>query len=75
VSAATDPGTISLSQSVPTEATAEGIWQVSGTTLTYEVVQTDPDFGFTAPTPEAGFGSTAGPGLTPDINVQVYEVQ
>lgn len=72
--AATDgaPGAVSLSQVEPYEAEAEGIWQVDGDTLTYEVVQTVPDYGFVPPTPAGGFGSTAGPGLSPGVNVQIY---
>lgn len=67
------PGTVTLQQTEPYVATAEGIWQVDGgTTLTYEVVQTSPDYGFQPPTPGSGFGSTTGPGLTPGINVQTY---
>lgn len=71
-STATVPGTITLTQSAPYTATAEGIWQVEGTKLTYEVVQVDPDYGFSAPTPAAGFGSTEGDGLAAGDNVQVY---
>lgn len=67
------PGTVTLEQAEPYVATAVGIWQVEGgTTLTYEVVQTSPDYGFQPPTPGSGFGSTTGPGLTPGINVQTY---
>lgn len=66
------PGTIALSQVQPYVAEASGIWQVDGDELRYEVVQTLPDYGFAPPTPEAGFGSTAGPGMTPGVNVQVY---
>lgn len=71
-STATVPGTVTLNQTAPYTATALGIWQVAGNTLTYEVVQTDPDYGFTPPTPEAGFGSTAGDGIDAGANVQVY---
>lgn len=75
VDVTTNPGTIILTQTTPYSATAEGIWQVVGTTLTYEVVQTVPDYGFTPPTPETGFGSTAGGSLAPGDNVQVYVKQ
>ncbi len=67
------PATISLVQQTPYEAEAEGIWSVSGDTLTYEVVQTVPDYGFRPPTPDRGFGSTTGPGLAPGANVQTYQ--
>ncbi len=74
-STATLPGTITLTQSAPYTATADGIWQVAGSTLTYEVVQVDPDYGFTAPTPAGGFGSTQGDGLAAGDNVQVYRAE
>lgn len=66
------PAAITLWQVDPFEATALGIWEVDADTLTYEVVQTVPDYGFAAPTPEGGFGSTSGPGLTANSNIQVY---
>ncbi|MCB9689426.1 MAG: hypothetical protein H6738_03615 [Alphaproteobacteria bacterium] len=66
------PGTIALVQSEPYVAEASGIWQVDGDQLRYEVVQTLPDYGFAPPTPEKGFGSTSGPGMTAGVNVQVY---
>lgn len=72
VNEGTTPATVTLTQSEPYEAIARGIWSVSGDELTYEVVQTEPDFGFSAPTAAAGFGSTAGQGLTAGANVQVY---
>lgn len=69
---ATAPATVTLAQTEPYEALAAGIWQVDGDVLTWEVVQTVPDYGFVPPTPSAGFGSTSGPGLTPGANVQIY---
>ncbi|MFT4627567.1 MAG: hypothetical protein ACI8PZ_006253 [Myxococcota bacterium] len=68
----TDPARITLFQDSPYAAEAEGIWSLSGDVLSYEVVQTVPDYGFTPPSPESGFGSTSGSGLTPGANVQVY---
>lgn len=68
----TTPGTVILEQATPTIAVAEGIWQVSGTVLTYEVVQTAPDYGYAPPTPASGFGSTSGSGIEAGINVQTY---
>lgn len=74
VDTSTTPAGIVLTQATPSAVTAEGIWQVEGTLMTYEVVQTDPNpYGFVAPTPETGFGSTSGPGLNPGDNVQKYE--
>lgn len=71
----TTPASIVQQQSSPYAATAEGIFQVDGDTLTFEVVQTTPDYGFTAPTPSTGFGSTAGQGLSPGDNTQTYQRQ
>ncbi|MEQ1505534.1 MAG: hypothetical protein ABMB14_25095 [Myxococcota bacterium] len=69
----TDPRGIVLEQATPSTATAEGIWQVDvDGVLSYEVVQTTPDIGFAAPTPDGGFGSTSGPGLAAGDNVQVF---
>lgn len=66
------PGTIVVSLTEPYAATAVGLWQVAGGVLTYEVVQTVPDYGYTPPTPASGFGSTEGPGLGAGVNVQTY---
>jgi hypothetical protein len=66
------PTAVTLQQVDPYVATALGIWEVEGDTLTYEVVQTVPDYGFTPPTVAGGFGSTGGPGMTSGLNVQVY---
>jgi hypothetical protein len=68
----TSPASITLSQTSPTNATAVGIYLVEGDGLTYEVVQIDPDYGYTAPTPSTGFGSTSGPNLAAGENVQTY---
>lgn len=73
VDESTDPGAIVQRQTVPYAATTEGIFAVTGEELVYEVVQTDPDYGYTPPTPTTGFGSTAGPGLTEGLNVQTYQ--
>lgn len=75
VSTATLPGTVSMRQTVPTSLEAEGIWQVDGSRLRYEVVQTSPDQGFTPPTPSGGFGSTRGANVEPDSNIQIYVAQ
>ena len=73
VGTSTTPRTITLNQTTPQVATAGGIWQIAGTTLTYEVVQTSPAVGCTAPTPDAGFGSTrCSPPLTANANVQTF---
>lgn len=65
--------TIKINQSTPTVITAEGIFEVSSDnkTMKYELLQTEPAFGYTPPSPAAGFGSTAG-GLFGLNNVQNY---
>lgn len=68
----TDPAAIALLQSEPYEAIASGIYSVAGDTLTYEIVQTSPDYGFVPPTPTTGFGSTSGPNMDEGVNVQTY---
>lgn len=51
---------ITLNQSTPAQLTSTGIFQRSGTNLTYEVIQTTPAIqGFAAPTVAGGFGSTS----------------
>lgn len=68
----TTPASIVLSQSMPYMATASGIYQIDGDVMTYEVVQTEPDYGYVPPTPESGFGSTSGPEIQTGDNVQTY---
>ena len=75
VDLSTDPAGISLDQTSPYAALASGIYEVDGDTLTYEVVQTSPDYGYSPPTPSQGFGSTSGPGLSEGDNVQIYRRQ
>lgn len=66
---------IVLNQSSPTAVTSEGIFEITKTgeqyTMKYEVAQTTPSIGATAPTPEAGFGSTSG-GALGTINIQTF---
>ena len=73
--ASTSPAGIELVQTSPSNATSEGIYAVNGDVLTYEVVIVDPSYGYTAPTPSAGFGSTSGPQLEAGQNVQTYRRQ
>jgi hypothetical protein len=75
VDASTEPNGILLVQTVPQQSESNGIFEIDGTTLTYEVVQTTPDFGFVAPTPTTGFGSTSGNGIAADVNTQVFVAQ
>lgn len=63
---------IILNQSAPTQLTAQGIFSIDGDNMTYEVAQVDPAItGVTAPTAEAGFGSTSG-GFFMMNNVQTF---
>lgn len=70
--------TIKLEQSTPTAVTSEGVFEItmnatakSKYTMKYEVVQTTPSIGATAPTPTAGFGSSSG-GAFGMTNVQTF---
>ena len=72
----TDPHGITLSQASPSTVTSQGIWAVDGDTLTYEVLQTQPDTtGCTPPTAAGGFGSTDCSYLDPGDNTQIYRRQ
>lgn len=65
--------TITLNQTVPSNATSEGIFEVyeaSPDSMWYEVVQIDPALG-TAPTASEGFGSSNA-GALGDQNIQKY---
>lgn len=64
--------TIVVEQSTPAALVSEGIFEVNGNTMRYEIVQTSPDIGATPPTAAGGFGSTNG-GALADFNIQVYQ--
>jgi hypothetical protein len=50
---------ITLNQQSPVSLTSQGIYQLKGNTMTYEVIQVNPPLqGFTPPTVQEGFGST-----------------
>lgn len=49
---------ITLQQNQPTSVVSEGIYQIDGNSMTYEVIQTEPNIGAEAPTVAGGFGST-----------------
>jgi hypothetical protein len=72
VDTSTLPGSIVVNQTSPAAVTAEGIWQVDGNILSYEVAQTSGSSSFIPPTPEGGFGSTSGPNVEPGVNIQLY---
>lgn len=68
--------TIRLEQAQPVSVVSEGIFEIDGNTMTYEVIQTDPDIGATAPTVEGGFGSTVVNGETTGIFwIQIFDKQ
>ncbi len=74
----TDSGirTITLQQNEPTSVVSEGIFQIEGNTMTYEVIQTEPSIGAEAPTVEGGFGSTLVNGdVTGVLWIQKFEKQ
>jgi len=62
---------ITVEQSSPTALTSEGIFEVNGNTMRYEIAQTSPDIGAVPPTAAGGFGSTNG-GAFGDTNIQTY---
>lgn len=65
--------TIVANQSSPASVTATGIYAISGTKMTYEVIQTTPPLtGVSAPTAADGFGSTTIAGTKYAIYVQKY---
>jgi hypothetical protein len=66
---------IVANQSSPS-VVATGIYAITGTKLTYEVIQTTPAItGVTAPTPAGGFGSTTINGTKYAIYIQKYVKQ
>jgi len=65
--------TITVQQSAPSVLTSEGIFEINGDIMRYEIAQTSPELpGVTPPTPQGGFGSTSG-GAFGESNIQVYE--
>lgn len=67
---------IVANQSSPTSVVASGIYAISGTKMTYEVIQTTPAItGVTAPTASAGFGSYKYNGTAYSVYVQKYVKQ
>jgi hypothetical protein len=65
---------ITATQIQPSALTAEGIFQVSGSTMMYEVIQVEPALqGVTAPTVAGGFGSTTIAGAPSSLYIQHYD--
>ena len=80
VSASTTHGaaiiTIVANQSSPSPVTSTGIYAISGSNMTYEIIQTQPAIaGVSAPTALGGFGSTTIAGTKYAIYVQKYVKQ
>ncbi len=68
--------TIVANQATPAAVTASGIYAISGTKMTYEVIQTTPPLaGVSAPTAAGGFGSTTIAGTKYAIYIQKYVKQ
>ena len=64
---------ITLSQNTPAALVSSGIFQVAGTTMTYEIIQSDPAItGVTPPSAAEGFGSTKFGGVNWPIWIQKY---
>jgi hypothetical protein len=71
--------TIRLTQVMPQNAVAEGMYQIDTSVtpvrMQYEVVQTQPTNGLVPPTPEQGFGSTLYNGKPISTLIQKYSRQ
>ncbi|PIW98735.1 MAG: hypothetical protein COZ80_09105 [Ignavibacteria bacterium CG_4_8_14_3_um_filter_37_9] len=66
---------IVANQSSPTSIIATGIYAISGTNMSYEVIQTSPSLGVDAPTAASGFGSTMAGGVKYNWYIQKYVKQ
>ena len=66
---------IVANQATPTVVTSTGIYAISGTNMTYEIIQTSPNLGVSPPTPAAGFGSTSVGTTKYPIYIQKYVKQ
>ena len=67
---------IVANQATPASVIATGIYAISGTKMTYEVIQTTPALtGVSAPTAAGGFGSTTIAGTKYAIYIQKYVKQ
>lgn len=68
---------ITLTQQTPVSLTSQGIYQIKGNVMTYEVIQVNPPIqGFTPPTVEEGFGSTKYNGVKLGVTwVQIFVKQ
>jgi hypothetical protein len=68
---------ITLNQQNPVALQSQGIYQIKGNVMTYEVIQVNPPIqGFTPPTVQEGFGSTKYNGVPLGVTwVQVFVKQ
>jgi len=68
--------TIVANQATPSTVTAMGIYAISSTNMSYEIIQTSPALtGVNAPTAQGGFGSTTIAGVKYAIYIQKYVKQ
>jgi hypothetical protein len=67
--------TIVATQATPSVVTSTGIYAISGTNMTYEIIQTSPALGVNPPTAAAGFGSTSVGTTKYPIYIQKYVKQ
>lgn len=66
---------IVANQATPSVVTSTGIYAISSTNMTYEIIQTSPALGVTPPTAAAGFGSTSVGTTKYPIYIQKYVKQ
>lgn len=66
---------ITANQATTTVVTSTGIFAISGTNMTYEIIQTSPALGVNPPTAAAGFGSTSVGTTKYPIYIQKYVKQ
>lgn len=63
---------IVANQASPSTVTSTGMYCVSGSNMTYEIIQTTPALGVNPPTPAQGFGSTSVGTTKYPIYIQKY---
>ncbi|MFA6541029.1 MAG: hypothetical protein WCT99_05445 [Bacteroidota bacterium] len=66
---------IVANQATPSVVTSTGIYAISGTNMSYEIIQTSPALGVNPPTPAKGFGSTSVGTTAYPIYIQHYVKQ
>jgi hypothetical protein len=66
---------IVANQAAPSVVTSTGIYAISGSNMTYEIIQTSPNLGVSPPTAAQGFGSTSVGTTKYPIYIQKYVKQ